>query len=181
MTSQQHIAIITDCTAAVTGNFAAGTTCSDSIECASGQFCNTAFDSGVGKCAPLRGDGGACGDFGDIPTTACATSQLCDYGLSEEACSYRRTGNTGLRCNNADPSTGGPIDGGPAAWTCMPAGGLDAGCNYNQDCTSTLCDPGPPGFPYVATDGAVVTGGTTYLCVNSITFAYANGCGFYTH
>ena len=171
ITTTQQKTILTDCTAAVFGTFAAGATCTESVECAAGMFCATASDGGpaVGTCVPLRGDGGACGDFGDIPLET-------DYGLSEEACSYRRTGNTGLRCDNADPNTGAVYDGGPAVWTCKPAADIDGGCNFDQDCTSGLCDPGPPGYPFVEPEGGVVAGGVKYLCAGSVPFAYPNAC-----
>jgi hypothetical protein len=175
ITAQQQNAILTDCTAAVYGSLGSGAPCTEAIECASGLFCDLPLDGGVtGACAPLRGDGGACGNFGDIVVNY-------DFGQSEEACSYRRTGNTGLRCNNEDPNTGNDIDGGPAAWTCEPAGAVGAGCNFNQDCTTQLCDPGAPGYPYIEPDGSIVAGGVTYTCSNSIPFTYYNSCLAFVH
>jgi hypothetical protein len=182
ITTQQQIAILTDCTQAVHGTGASGSNCLESIQCATGMFCDMPQDAGTiqppGTCKPLRSDGGTCGDFGDIPTPACTgggSSAPCDYGLSEEACSYRRTGNTGLRCNNADPTTGNTVQ--PiSSWTCAPADPVGGGCNQNQDCVSQLCDPGPPGYPFTEPDGSLSPLGTKFTCASSIPFVYLNNC-----
>jgi hypothetical protein len=168
ITSAQQLAILSDCVAAVSGSLAGDAGCFYSIECAPGTFCDTPSDAGgPGTCAPLRGDGGACGNFGTLANTY-------DYGLGEEACSFRRTGNTGLFCYERDLITGADIDGGPAAWACRPAGAA-GGCNVDQECASGLCDPGPPGFGYTAPDGAV-SFGSVYQCANSTPFTYLNTC-----
>jgi hypothetical protein len=182
LTTAQQIAILTDCTDAISGEYSAGTPCVASIECGSGMFCKTPApgtlgpDGGpvAGTCTALRGAGGPCGDFGDISQGG---PNGYDYGLSEEACSYRRTGNTQLACYNYLLDGTGDIDGGPAAWTCQPAGQATALCNVNQDCTTMLCDPGAPGYPYYGADGGLVAaGGTNFKCANSMPFAYPNAC-----
>jgi hypothetical protein len=168
ITSAQQLAILSDCVGAIYGTLAANASCTRAIECGSGLFCDTPDDGGPGTCAPLRGDGGACGNFGGIPTTF-------DYGLGEEACSFRRSGNTGLFCYERDLTTGMDIDGATGSWVCVPAGAVGTGCNVDQECASALCDPGPPGFGYTYPDGAV-TFGSVYQCANSRPFTYLNTC-----
>jgi hypothetical protein len=169
ITSAQQQAILTDCVAAVQGSLSGDAGCLYSVECAPGTFCATPPTAGgPGTCVPLRGDGGACGNFGSLANTY-------DYGLGEEACSFRRTGNTGLFCYQRDLTTGMDIDGGPAAWSCTPANAVGTGCNVDQECASGLCDPGPPGFGYTYPDGSV-TFGMVYQCAASTPFTYLNTC-----
>jgi hypothetical protein len=159
LTTAVQTSILRDCVAAVYGTLGAGASCMATIECSPGFFCDLPLDGGpTGSCTALAGDGGSC-YFGNQQGGE-------SFGQSEEACSFRRNGLSGLRCNNADPNTGNLYDGGPMTWTCAPQGALGAGCNYNQDCTTQLCDPGLP-------DAAL------YQCVNSETFIYPYLCTGY--
>jgi hypothetical protein len=176
VTTAQQKQLYADCFAAVTGSLASGATCTQAVECGAGLFCDTAGDGGpaIGTCQPLRADGGPCGDFGDIPL---GTPLHYDYTKGEEACSYRRTGTSGLRCDNADPTTGADYDGGPAVWVCRPQFPEGGSCNLKQDCQSLLCDPGTPGYEYDPPDGGPVSpGGTVFQCSNSMPFEYKNDC-----
>jgi hypothetical protein len=138
LTTQGQIALLDDCTAAVVGVLAVGAPCVTSIECATNEFCKTPTDGGTqGLCAPLAGDGGSCA-FGNE-----------QFGLSEEACSFRRSGNTDLRCANADLNTGDPFDAA-TGFVCAPADTLNGGCNFNQDCVTQICDQ--TSFTCVASD-----------------------------
>jgi hypothetical protein len=129
ITSATKLAAIKDCSSAVVGAVGPGGLCTVTPECSGEQFCNTPTDGGtVGTCTAVRGDGGSC-TFGSPPSP----------GQSEEACSLRRSGDTGLRCNNqALTPNFGFLDAG---WTCVPQFGLNADCNVDQDCASGLCDP----------------------------------------
>jgi hypothetical protein len=151
LTSAQQAALVTDCFAALSGTVAAGSPCQDSIECAPGTYCQPPADGGAGAaCASLREAGAPCGDYAGATAFA-----------SEQACSYRGSGNTNFFCHNEDLNTGNPLDAG--TWTCMPGQPLDGGCNMDLECASKLCDPGP-NFD-------------KYQCVNSLPFAYMGACG----
>jgi hypothetical protein len=169
ITTQQEQQIISNCSGAITGTKTAGASCFVPIECSPGMFCDTPSDGGAGQCAPLRGDGGSCGDFGDMPAVP-------DYALSNYACSYKGLGDTQFRCDNADPVTGLPYPGGPAVWVCRPDSPEGGPCNKSVDCTTGICDPGAPGYPYNPPDGAAQTTGNVYKCATSAPFVYLNNC-----
>jgi hypothetical protein len=148
-TSAQEKAIRTACYAAMTGTVPVGGTCVASIECAPGLYC-TGAAGGAGFCQPLRVSGQSCGDFGVNNTNA-----------SENICSYRGSGNTGLTCHNGDYVTGVTFaDAGD--WLCQPQQALNAGCNANVDCTTALCDPG--------------ANFDVYVCKNAEAFIYPFAC-----
>jgi hypothetical protein len=80
-------------------------------------------DGGVattGVCSPLRALNAPCGDF----TTSAADG--------EEACSYRRSGNTGNHCDFNAPDAGD--------WTCKAGLGLNAACQTGIWCSAAACD-----------------------------------------
>jgi hypothetical protein len=155
LTTAVQLSILRDCVAAVYGTLGAGAPCTAAIECSPGLFCNVPLDGGAtGSCAALVGDGGSCNVGGQM-----------DFGQSEEACSFRRNGLTGLRCNNADPNTGALYDGGPNNWTCAPQVAVGSGCNYNQDCVTQLCDLGP--------DAGL------FQCASTEVFVYPYACAPY--
>lgn len=147
LTAATQIAILDDCTSAITGVLEAGAPCEVSIVCGAGQYCNTPTDGGaIGTCTPLQPDGGPCG-FGSA-----------NYGTSEEACSFRRSGNTGMRCDNATGHSTIPA----STWVCAPAFEAGTVCNFNEDCQSQLCN----------TNG--------YLCADSVPAVTASVCATFT-
>jgi hypothetical protein len=117
------------CIGAFTGKGGAGAACRDSVECAPGFFCNLPTDGGAtGTCAALRGDGGPCGDFG-LPDP--------NNQQSQQACSYRGNGATGLTCDIVDEDAGVIL--APQDWACRPQRDAGADCYWNQDCKDGLC------------------------------------------
>jgi hypothetical protein len=157
LTSQVQVSILNDCVGAIYGTLGAGASCTDTIECGINMYCDLPLDAGTtGTCQPLVGNGGSCYFGSQNPSE--------NFGQSEEACSYRRTGNSGLRCNNAQLD-GNPLDGGSNTWTCMQAAPVGSGCNFNQDCLSRLCDP-----------GANPVTNPVFQCVSSETFVYPSAC-----
>jgi hypothetical protein len=138
LTTAAQTALLNDCTEAVVGTIAAGASCQLSVQCSQNQFCNVPSDGGLlGVCAPLVGDGGTC-SIGPVS----GTPAIPNYGLSQEPCSFRRSGNTNLRCQNAGLVSGNP---NPLPWTCGPTVSPTAtppnnDCNFNQDCTTQLCN-----------------------------------------
>lgn len=127
--------IRTACFAALSGTATAGQACNQSVECASGLFCNpTQPDGGsfAGTCAPLRTAGQKCGVFtaGKPETTSIK---------SEEACSYRGGGTPALRCDSLDPT--GQVYTDPSTWTCKAPVANGQPCNTTVWCASGICDP----------------------------------------
>jgi hypothetical protein len=129
-----------DCYGAMFGTLATGAGCVGSVECNPNDFCDTPLDGGaVGTCQPLRTQGEPCGDFGtQDPTRA------------QEACSYRGSGNDGLRCADLDLNTAAELDA--ASWVCSPQFEAGSNCINNVDCVTRLCDPGPNRNLYECTD-----------------------------
>jgi hypothetical protein len=143
LTTQGQISILNDCTEAIVGVLGVGSPCITSIECATNEYCET--DGGPqGQCMPLSGDGGSCAFTNG------------NFGVSEEACSFRRSGNTDLRCANADLNTGTAFDA--STWVCGPVDSLGGGCNFNQDCVTQICDR------------------TSFTCANSVPFVTRTAC-----
>jgi hypothetical protein len=138
--------IRTACFGALTGTLPANQPCRTSLECAPGLFCNPDVDPNVsdagnvvyGKCAPLRGSGGACNIVGD------AVKDFIASLYAEEACSYRGGGDTNLRCASYDPV--GDDYKPRNEWTCQPTVGNDAGCNTTVWCSDGVC---PLSAPFV--------------------------------
>jgi hypothetical protein len=119
------------CFESIVGTRTSGQPCEAAIECGKGLFC----DQDGGVCAPLRGDGGPCSiyDTGD----ASAALEL-DSVRSEEACSWRGSGDTKLRCGSYD---GGSAEYVPRSeWRCQPQVGLDQACNSTVWCKDSICD-----------------------------------------
>jgi hypothetical protein len=125
------------CFKAIKGTVANGQPCRASLECAEGLFCSstdgTPGDGGViGTCQPLRGQGDKCSIYetGDL---------FEDSRASEEACSWRRSGNTNLRCASYDfvADEYRPRD----EWTCQPTVANGQGCNTTVWCSDGICDP----------------------------------------
>jgi hypothetical protein len=150
VTSAQWKKVLSDCVGGLVGTLGTGAACTAPVQCNSSSFCDLPLDGGTtGTCQPLRGVGAPCGDFGGQTV-----------GQSDEACSYRRSGSNGQFCFNTDLNLGTPIDGGPAAWTCQNAVGLDAGCIEDINCTTSICD-------------LDINGGT---CTNQSPFIYSFEC-----
>ncbi len=102
-----------DCYGALQGTIALnGTGCTDTIHCATGR-CVLPGDGGVGTCAALVGDGGAC-----------ATS---------DDCAYRGTSNPDLFCDDDPSRFGSP--------TCGPRVGDGGSCN-DTDFDYAACQSG---------------------------------------
>lgn len=114
----------TACFASVKGKRTAGQTCANASECAPGTFCNYAD---AGKCEPLRGLNGACGDF--------TTSDI----KADEACSYRGGGDTNRYCDTYDYVNDNVRP--PADWKCLAAQPNDGNCNTSVWCATGVCDP----------------------------------------
>jgi hypothetical protein len=117
-----------DCIGALVGTVGPGADCHGAIECQPGNFCNLPLDGGVGGCAPVRGDGGACGDFGRQDPAYEA----------QYACSYRGGGETGLTCVVADVEAGTFLP--PSQWVCAPMFDGGALCYANLDCRDGICN-----------------------------------------
>jgi hypothetical protein len=142
-----------DCYTALSGTLTTGAPCVKSVECVQSDFCDLPTDGGAtGTCQPMRTSGEPCGDFGSRSLVQ-----------SEEACSYRGSGNTGLRCANVDLATLTVLDAG--TWVCSPEVAPDSGCGFAVDCTTRLCDPGP-GF-------------SLYQCVDTKPYVYPAVCASY--
>lgn len=141
------------CFGALTGKLGANQPCRASLECAPGNFCLPDADAGtsdagagsvvIGKCAPLRGQGGNCSI---VDTTGSCADQNCVYdqsildsNIAEEACSYRGGGDTNLRCSSYDPGT--DTYNARNLWTCQPTIANDQGCNSTVWCSNGICDP----------------------------------------
>jgi hypothetical protein len=151
ITAAEEVQQFSDCYSALVGTLGTGAPCVGSIECNPNDFCDTPRDGGtVGTCQPLRGTGQPCGDFGTQ-----------DLNTSEEACSYRGSGNNGLRCANMDLNSHETFPDA-ASWACEPEVAPDASCNVSVDCTTKLCDPGA-NFDF-------------YYCVNSHPYVYPLVC-----
>jgi hypothetical protein len=147
VTAALQASLLDDCTAAVTGTLTVGATCASSIQCLTGEYCDTPTDGGAGQCALLQTAGGSC-SFG----TQTAES-------SESACSFRGSGDTALRCANADVNAHALLEAG--SWVCAPAGAADAGCNLDDDCVTRLC---------------ITPAGT---CVSARVFVDPDTCAYY--
>jgi hypothetical protein len=150
VTSAQWKKILSDCVTALVGTLEAGAPCTAPVQCNSGSFCDLPLDGGTsGTCQPLRPVGGNCGDFGGQTP-----------GQAEEACSYRRSGSNGQFCHSADLVSGVTYDAA-SQWLCDTAQGLDASCNVDINCQTSICDIGD---------------GSLYLCSNSSAFIYPFEC-----
>jgi hypothetical protein len=125
--------IYKDCFGAYSGLLAVGAPCKATIECAPGGFCLPA-DGGVGDagaiglCQTIAGSGAACGLLG--------TSSA-----SQNVCSYRGSGNTGLFCKSYTSSDASATTTslGIASWACEPQEPLGTSCLQNEDCASFGC------------------------------------------
>jgi|HubBroStandDraft_6_1064221.scaffolds.fasta_scaffold128427_2 hypothetical protein len=160
-TSAEQTAIVTACFAAMTGKLGVGQPCQGSIECSPGEFCNPSDGGTAGLCASLRTAGQPCNDFG---------SNQAAVVPSQAECSYRGSGTNGLTCL-AENFVSGDLQAA-GTWQCVQQLGQDAApcvaggpascCNFNTDCQSLLCDPGPTG--------------NLYVCATSETFIYPEVC-----
>jgi hypothetical protein len=107
--------IIADCFAAMQGTLIAGKPCVDSLECASGEFCEQSADGGANVCTALVGVGGPCSD----------TTRSTD-------CSYLGHGTPALFC--------GPNgDAGDAGNSCQTVAPLSGSCKTNPQCSPNTC------------------------------------------
>lgn len=126
--------IRTTCFAAIKGLATAGQACEQSVECASGLFCNPTTPGGAltGTCAALKTSGQACGLFTNAEDGSNSIK-------SEEACSYRGSGTPSLFCDSYDFVAAVYTD--PATWTCKASLANDQDCNDSTWCASGICDP----------------------------------------
>ncbi len=127
LTGPEMTAARATCFDAIVGARTTGQPCEGSIECAKGNFC----DPDGGTCAPLRGAGGACSIFD-------TGSDERDSVRSEEACSWRGSGDTQLRCDSYNAETG--VYRARGDWKCQPQVEADAGCNSTVWCKDAICD-----------------------------------------
>jgi len=132
LTSANMKVLLPDCFGALHGTLGVGSPCRDSIECATGEFCDSVVEAGVpAKCQPLRAFGASCSDFG---TAAMSLSQLQN---AQSACSNRGSGDTNLVCEIYDRVTGNTNN----AWLCQHADGEGgAPCQQAYDCLSRVCN-----------------------------------------
>jgi hypothetical protein len=80
------------------------------------------------------------------------------YDLSQELCSKRNGGASGLYCDGYDFV--GAAYKAEASWTCKAAGANGSSCGTNPDCASYLCAPfgAASAFTCVASTPFVTTG-----------------------
>lgn len=145
------------CFGALTGTVANGQDCRSSLECAPGHFCNPSSpeagppDGGVGiigKCAPLRGSAGLCNLY-------LTDDEINDSLRAEEACSYRGSADTNLRCDSWNPDAG--VYNARDDWKCAPTVANGEGCNSSAWCSDGICEPDPDaGFYYRCVSPAAV-------------------------
>lgn len=115
------------CFDALVGTRTAGEDCRGSIECARGHYC----DPGTQKCALLKAEDEPC----SIVDTG---SDEVDSVKSEEACSWRGSGDTKLRCDSYDITT---WEYRPRSeWKCKPQVELGEICNSTVWCKDSICD-----------------------------------------
>lgn len=138
------------CFGALTGKVTNGQPCRSSIECAPGHYCNPDSDAGfvggdggepgsfvVGKCAPLSGVGGNCSM---LETGGPGSNEEINDSLrSEEACSYRGSADTNLRCETYDFDAGAYRP--RSEWKCAAQVAKGQGCNSTAWCADGICDP----------------------------------------
>jgi len=126
--------IRTTCFAAIKGLATAGQACGQSVECASGLFCNPTTPGGAltGTCAALKTAGQPCGLFTN-------SNEGKNSIKSEEACSYRGSGAPSLFCDSYDFV--GQVYTDPATWTCKASVANGQDCNDSTWCSSGICDP----------------------------------------
>jgi hypothetical protein len=130
LTGAQMAAARTACFEALVGTRTAGEKCEGSIECARGLFCSP----DAGTCAPLVGDGGSCAIFD-------TGNDEVDAIRSEEACSWRGSGDTQLRCEHYDTSRTEPPYYFPRdQWRCRPQVPEGSACNSTVWCKDSICD-----------------------------------------
>lgn len=150
----------TACFNAIVGTTPIGSPCTASIACANGSYCKPAAQDGgaslAGTCTALAGENGPCGTFpysGPVGTDA----EIANAKKSEEACSTRGGGDTGLHCNSYDPTlVSDPTiqPGQPgynpngyrprADWKCVKTETIGTDCNSTVWCTDGICDPSDP-------------------------------------
>jgi hypothetical protein len=134
-TSAEETAILDDCSAAMVGQIDLGKGgCTSAWDCAPTAYC-------AGLAGPLdpiyADDGGLVSDGGTGTCTSLhpVTTSCQDVNFYTD-CSYLGNGSPGNFCNPNDAGTGG---------TCVadyPTGSAGAGCLYNQQCATQICDFG---------------------------------------
>jgi hypothetical protein len=126
----EYATLAKSCFAAVVGKVPALGTCTKTIECQPGNFCNPTTN----RCVALRASGGSCSDFlndaGNVDTNA---------ERAAEACSYRGRGvDTNLHCDLVDFGLGDYR--AYENWKCAANGDAGANCLTNGWCVDSLCD-----------------------------------------
>jgi hypothetical protein len=118
--------------------------CASSFECATG-YCSVEYpstpaaDAGLGTCAALVGDGGACGN---LPSELERTKQ--------DQCSYLGNGQPELYCASSN--------------TCAPRIATGSQCTSNSQCALNACQIGPDGGSPLCISGQVFASAPT--CVH---------------
>jgi len=103
------------CTTALQGSVLQNGACTHSIECRSGQYCNSNASGGTGTCVPVIGSGGTCDD----------------PNFNSDRCAYLGIHNaTSLYCAAAV---------GDAARTCVSGQVNGSACTSDRQCTSGVC------------------------------------------
>lgn len=159
VTSAELKSAVTDCVAALVGQVPIGGTCVASIECA-GQAACEKNAAGIGTCTALRTANQSC----QVVYTAGSTVDLRD-NLSQELCSKRGGGGTGLFCDAYDSAT--DTYRAESTWKCAPAKANGSGCSSDQYCSSLVCAPyGDP---------------NQFTCVAATTFVTPSVCAAFSN
>lgn len=127
--SPELVATRTACFDALVGTKAANAACTASVECGKGLYCDTSVNGGT--CTALKPQGGPCG-FVDTG------NEEADSYVAEEACSWRRSGDTKLHCASYD--YGAAVYKPRNQWTCEPAVNVGDGCNSTVWCKDSICE-----------------------------------------
>jgi hypothetical protein len=149
VTSAEVKAAVVDCIGAVTGKLGAGAVCTSSLECAGSSVCQLDA-AGAGTCQALHGSLQSC----EVLDKSGSIAKRDD--LSQDLCSKRGGGQSGLYCNTYDFLLDAYLP--EASWTCQPERGDGLACNTDSYCSSFVCDPG------------------TLTCAANASFVNANVC-----
>ncbi len=127
--SPELVAARTLCFDALVGKKTANAACTASVECGKGLYCDTSVNGGT--CTALKPQGGPCGFVN-------TGNEEADSYVAEEACSWRRSGDTQLHCESYDYNAAAykPRN----EWTCQPAVNAGQGCNSTVWCKDSICE-----------------------------------------
>jgi hypothetical protein len=145
--SAELVAARSVCFDALVGTKAANAACTVSIECGKGLYCDTSVNGGT--CTAVKAQGGPCGFVN-------SGNEEADSYVAEEACSWRRSGDSKLHCSSYDFA--GEVYKPRDQWTCEPAVNAGDGCNSTVWCKDSICE-----FP-------------TYICKSPVQY-FSAYCG----